>query len=197
MIAPAPMKPMPVTICAAMRVGSNVTPLACEKAKSPHAYAETSVNSAAPDGDEHVRPEARFPLAQLALDADDAAERGRRGEPHEDLPGREVRHARPATGAILLGANPLDPTRCELEQLVELLPRERRPLGGRLDVDVRAVAGHDDVEVDVGLRVLGVVEVEQRLARRRCPPTPPRPRRAAPSRARSGRARGGRPPRRR
>ena len=45
-------------------------------------------------GDEHVRAEARFPLAQLALDADDAAERGRRGEPYEDLPGGEIRHAR-------------------------------------------------------------------------------------------------------
>ena len=43
------------------------------------------------------------------------------------------------------------------------VPRERRPLGGRLDVDERAVARHDDVEIDVGLGVLGVVEVEQRL----------------------------------
>src|SRR5687768_12641896 len=68
-------------------------------------------------------------------------------------------------GAVLLGPDPLDAPRCELEQLVELLPRERRPLGCRLDVDVRAVARHDDVEIDVGLRILGVVEVEQRLPR--------------------------------
>ena len=38
------------------------------------------------------------------------------------------------------------------------------PLGRRLDVDERAVARHHDVQVDVRRRVLGVVEVEQRLA---------------------------------
>ena len=37
-------------------------------------------------------------------------------------------------------------------------------LGGRLHLDELALAGHDDVQVDVGGRVLGVVEVEQRLA---------------------------------
>ena len=35
MMAPAPRKPIPVTIWAAMRVGSNVTP--CPKVKSRHA----------------------------------------------------------------------------------------------------------------------------------------------------------------
>ena len=38
------------------------------------------------------------------------------------------------------------------------------PLRGRLHLDEPAVAGHDDVHVDLGGRVLGVVEVEQRLA---------------------------------
>ena len=46
---------------------------------------------------------------------------------------------------------------------------ERRALGGRLDLDEPAVAGHDDVGVDLGGGVLGVVEVEQRRRRRRCP----------------------------
>jgi hypothetical protein len=36
MIAPAPRKPMPVTICAAIRVGSNVTPDLAENVKSLH-----------------------------------------------------------------------------------------------------------------------------------------------------------------
>ena len=39
-----------------------------------------------------------------------------------------------------------------------------RPLGGRLDLDQPAVAGHDDVGVDLGARVLGVVEVAEQLA---------------------------------
>ena len=37
MIAPAPRKPMPVTICAAIRVGSYVTPERCENVQSLHA----------------------------------------------------------------------------------------------------------------------------------------------------------------
>ena len=52
----------------------------------------------------------------------------------------------------------------EREQVVEVRARERRALGGRLDLDEAAVAGHDDVRVDLGAGVLGVVEVEQRHA---------------------------------
>ena len=52
----------------------------------------------------------------------------------------------------------------EAEQLVERLARERVALGGRLHLDEAAVAGHDDVHVGVGARVLGVVEVEERDA---------------------------------
>jgi hypothetical protein len=37
MIAPAPRKPIPVTIWAAILVGSNVMPPRCEKLKSLHA----------------------------------------------------------------------------------------------------------------------------------------------------------------
>ena len=50
------------------------------------------------------------------------------------------------------------------EQLVEMGARERRALRGRLHLDQAAVAGHHDVGVDLGGRVLGVVEVEQRGA---------------------------------
>ena len=61
-------------------------------------------------------------------------------------------------------AQALDPVLGEREQLVEVRARERRALGGRLDLDEAAVAGHDDVGVDLRARVLGVVEVEQRHA---------------------------------
>ena len=37
MIAPAPRKPIPVTICAAIRVGSKTTPDAVENVQSVHA----------------------------------------------------------------------------------------------------------------------------------------------------------------
>ena len=56
------------------------------------------------------------------------------------------------------------PAAGEVEQLVEPRAVERHPLGRRLHLDEAPVAGHDDVHVDVGVRVLGVVEVEQRLA---------------------------------
>ena len=52
--------------------------------------------------------------------------------------------------------------RRERQQLVEVRARERRALGRRLHLDQAAVAGHHDVRVDLGGRVLGVVEVEQR-----------------------------------
>src|SRR5579862_5814967 len=52
----------------------------------------------------------------------------------------------------------------EGEELVERLARERVALRGRLHLDEPAVAGHDDVHVRVRVRVLGVVEVEERDA---------------------------------
>ena len=79
--------------------------------------------------------------------------------------------ARAASAALYAdggGLRPRAAPRCpccgEREQLVEVGARERRALGGRLDLDEAAVAGHDDVRVDLGGRVLGVVEVEQRHA---------------------------------
>ena len=73
--------------------------------------------------------------------------------------GAAMRRA-PATRAQLARC----PLRGEREQLVEVRARQRRALGGRLDLDEPALAGHDDVRVDLGGRVLGVVEVEQRHA---------------------------------
>src|SRR4051794_40728590 len=70
----------------------------------------------------------------------------------------------PAGGLGLHLAQPLDPVRGEREQLVEVGAAERRALGGGLDLDEAAVAGHDHVGVDLRGRVLGIVEVEQRGA---------------------------------
>src|SRR4051812_12281941 len=65
----------------------------------------------------------------------------------------------------LLGlAQPLDPGGAEGEQVVERGARERRALGGGLDLHEAAVAGHHHVHVDLGGGVLGVVEVEHRRA---------------------------------
>jgi hypothetical protein len=49
----------------------------------------------------------------------------------------------------------------QAEHLVQRRARERLALGGRLHLHKAAVAGHDDVRVDLGRRVLLVVEVEQ------------------------------------
>src|SRR6478735_7264969 len=51
----------------------------------------------------------------------------------------------------------------EVEQRVEHLAVKRLGLGGALDLDEAAVAGHDDVHVGVGAHVLLVVQVEARL----------------------------------
>ena len=55
-----------------------------------------------------------------------------------------------------------DPALGEAEQLVERGAGERRALGRRLHLDQAAVAGHHHVGVDLGGRVLGVVEVAER-----------------------------------
>ncbi len=57
-----------------------------------------------------------------------------------------------------------DPRLREREQLVEVGAGERRALARRLQLHEAAVAGHHDVRVDLGPRVLAVVEVEQRHA---------------------------------
>ena len=52
----------------------------------------------------------------------------------------------------------------QIEQAVQRLAPERQRLGRALQLDVQAAAGLHDVHVHVGLRVLGVGQVEQRLA---------------------------------
>ena len=146
------------------------------------------------DRDEHVRAQAGRLLVELALETD----RDRPGRPRRRCE-RSTRarsgagQARGAsTAACCFASISAIPPGGELEQLVELVAAERNPLGGRLHLDEPPVAGHHDVQVDVGVRVLGVVEVEQRARRRRSRARPPRPSPASPSRARSGRGHGGR-----
>src|SRR3954465_15304899 len=71
--------------------------------------------------------------------------------------------ARSVNRLLLHRGELLDPTGGEVEQRVEPFTIERDALGRRLHLDELAVARHHDVEVDVGARVLDVVQVEQRL----------------------------------
>src|SRR5712692_5337494 len=59
---------------------------------------------------------------------------------------------------------PVDAVLAEVDEAVHLLPRERLALGRALHLDQLTLAGHDDVEVDLGAGVLLVAEVEQQLA---------------------------------
>src|SRR4051794_25008095 len=72
--------------------------------------------------------------------------------------------ARSIDGLLLARRQLLDAACCEVEEVVEPFAVERNTFRGRLHLDESPVARHDDVEVDVGARVLDVVEVEQRLA---------------------------------
>ena len=57
----------------------------------------------------------------------------------------------------------------EVEQRIELVAAEGVALGGALHLDEAAAVVHDHVHVGLGLRVLGVVEVEHRHAARQMP----------------------------
>src|SRR5438067_7225326 len=72
--------------------------------------------------------------------------------------------ARSIDGLLLARRQLLDAAGCQVEQVVEPFAVEWDALRGRLHLDESPVTRHDDVEVDVGARVLDVVEVEQRLA---------------------------------
>src|SRR5581483_5449373 len=152
MIAPAPRKPMPVTICAAIRDGS-----VCGLVKP---YTPTSVNSAAPTQTTRCvrRPACRSrssrsrPIAPPRT----AATKSRSRTPAQPMCAARARRLgelmRDSLG--LERGDLADPGGREPEQLVERLPREGVALGGRLHLDEPSVAGHDDVHVGVGARVL-------------------------------------------
>src|SRR6478752_5726943 len=65
---------------------------------------------------------------------------------------------RSCNGLLLETLQVFDADRGQVEQLVEPRPVERDLLGGRLDFDEPPVVRHHDIDVDVRIRVLGVVE---------------------------------------
>ena len=92
-IAPAPRKPMPDTIWAAIRVGSIGAPV---RARA-EAVGRQDREQRRPDGDEHVRPQPGGMAVDLALESDGETERRRQREPDREveLEG-EIDHARQA-----------------------------------------------------------------------------------------------------
>src|ERR671939_18760 len=166
MIAPAPRKPIPVTICAAMRVGSARTTLAPELRKAWKPYAETIVNSADPSETSRcVRNPAsrsRIPRSTPIPPPSAAASASRSSASSQWRTGRL--DANGSNGVLLCGCDLLDSESRELQELVQLRAHERRPLGRCLHLDECAVAGDDDVHVHLCNGVLRIVEVEQRLA---------------------------------
>src|ERR671936_3020522 len=163
MIAPAPMKPIPVTICAAIRVGSARTTFPPFVRNSWKPYAETIVNNAEPSETSRCvrKPASRSRSSRSMPTAPPsaAASASRSSASSQFRTGRLDASNR--NGVLLRRGDLLDAERRELEQLVQLFPRERRSLCGRLHLDERAVARDDDVHIHVRHRVLGVVEVEQ------------------------------------
>src|SRR5579871_3572126 len=69
--------------------------------------------------------------------------------------------ARSSNGLLLEPLQLVDAFGGQIQQLVEPGAVERNALGSRLHLDEAAVARHHHVHVDVGGRVLRVVEVEQ------------------------------------
>ena len=67
----------------------------------------------------------------------------------------------------------------KIQQRIELVAPERVALGRALHFDEGAAVVHDDVHVGLGLRVLGVVEIEHGTPAARCRPIWRRPGRAA------------------
>src|SRR5438132_542425 len=165
MIAPAPRKPMPVTICAAIRVGSarmTWSPLS-RKPRKP--YAETIVNSAEPT---QTRMCVRSPASRSRssrskpIAPPSPAATASRARLSAHVRCGSTLSKRSLEGAELRLRDLVDPDGRELEQLVEQRARERIALRRRLHLDEPAVAGHHDVHVDLRRRVLRVVDVEQR-----------------------------------
>src|SRR3954447_21250999 len=72
--------------------------------------------------------------------------------------------ARSCNRVVLVAPEVVDAGGGEVEQVVESRAVERHALGGGLHLDEAAVAGHHDVDVHLGVRVLLVVEVEERRA---------------------------------
>src|SRR5438270_4415814 len=166
MIAPAPRKPIPVTICAAIRGGSARTTLWPEARKAWKPYAETIVNSADPSA---TRRWVRSPASRWRISRStrirpprSAASASRSSDSSQLSVGSSCKGC---LQRLLLCARDLgDSGGGEVEQCVETGTVEGDPLRGRLHLHESVVSGHDDVHVDLGLGVLCIVEIEHRLA---------------------------------
>src|SRR5215210_761194 len=164
-MAPAPRKPIPVTICAAMRVGSARMTLSSPVRKPRKPYAEAIVKSAEPTETSMCvrKPASRsrssrsIPTAPPSAAASASRRRTSSHESDGTLAARSIE-------SLPLGlSDPADPLGREIEERRELVPAERRPLGGRLHLDEPPRPGLDDVQVDLRARVLHLVELEQPL----------------------------------
>src|SRR5437879_8260379 len=157
---------MPVTICAAIRDGSYRTIPAPCWTRPPNPYAETSVNRAEPDATSMcVRSPAAFSSSSRSrpIAAPSSAAIASRSSESSQPSEKTLANDRLDAAELLL-ADALNPDRSQLEQLVEAVAAERVALGRRLHLDQASVARHHHVQVDVCGRVLGVVEIEQRVA---------------------------------
>src|SRR5947209_15143966 len=166
MIAPAPRKPMPVTICAAMRVGSARTTLVPLIRKPSKPYAETTVKMAEPSETRRcVRKPAswsRISRSRPSAPPMPAAIASRAKSSQCESVGTLA--TRSIDRLLLIALQVFDRAGRQAETLLPPLALERHLLGGRLHLDEATVTRHDDVHVHVGVRVLRVVEVEQRDA---------------------------------
>src|SRR3954468_22397444 len=134
MIAPAPRKPMPVTICAAIRDGSARTMLPPPTRNSWKPYAETIVKSADPSETSRcVRiPASRSRISRsnpMIAPSPHAKER-RTSASHPASDGALA--TRCIDSLLLMERELLDTGSSEVEQLVQARPVERHLLGGRL-----------------------------------------------------------------
>src|SRR5438128_171195 len=139
-----------------MRVGSVRTSAPPLTRKSWKPYAETIVKSADPTPTSRCvrRPASRsrssrsIPIAPPST----AASASRSNASSQLSVGMLC--TKSSSCFLLRDGDLLDPLGRELEQVVESRARKRRAFGGRLHLDQRTFAGHDDVHVHFGLRVL-------------------------------------------
>src|SRR6478672_1185803 len=154
---------MPVTTCAAIRLGSVVTP---PLAKSSNPYAPTIVKRAEPSETSMcVRSPAAFSSSSRSrpIAAPRPAAAARRNSTSSQS-SEGISATRRIHRQLLCLSDPRDPLVSELEQLLQLVAPERLALRRRLYLDQPVIAGDHHVEVDVRARVLDVVQVEEQLS---------------------------------
>src|SRR5436305_8097909 len=146
MIAPAPRKPMPVTIWAAMRDGSARTTLPPLTRNSWNPYADTIVNSADPS---ETRRCVRIPASRSRISRSNPIAAPR---PHANVSRRSA--SQPSSAGMLLTrcvdrlllerGELFDPGRGQVEQLVEAGAVERDALRGRVHPHAPGGSGHHE-----------------------------------------------------